>query len=186
MWQYNGRTLRNGRSWTDDSNVTHPYTWGLWSEATKLAYGLVWVEPPPPPEPYDERFYYSAGNSKPLDDVNVVDVDGNVVLDTDGNQMIQQGLKTVHIAKTKATCNSKLTPTDWMIIRNQENNKAVPQEILDYRASVRAACDSIETAINGTTTLEEFMALFDAKYDESNGNRVLVEEAPINKWPKEV
>ena len=71
-----------------------------------------------------------------------------------------------------------------MIIRNQENDKAVPQETLDYRASVRAACDSIETAIKGTTTLEEFMALFDAKYDEENRN--LVEEATINKWPKEV
>jgi len=98
--------------------------------------------------------------------------------------MIQQGLKNIHIARTKATCNSKLTPTDWMIIRNQENDKAVPQETLDYRASVRAACDSIETAIKGTTTLEEFMALFDAKYDEENRN--LVEEAPINKWPKEL
>ena len=100
--------------------------------------------------------------------------------------MIQQGLKTIYVARAKTTCNSKLTPTDWMIIRNQENDKAVPQNILDYRASVRAACDSIETAINGTTTLEEFMALFDAKYENNDGNRVLVEEATINKWPKEV
>ena len=123
-----------------------------------------------------------ANTPKSLEDIQVVDTDGNPVVDIDGTQ-IQQGLKNIHIARTKATCNSKLTPTDWMIIRNQENDKAVPQETLDYRASVRAACDSIETAIKGTTTLEEFMVLFDAKYDE---NRNLVEEAPINKWPKEV
>ena len=174
MWQYNGITIRAGRSWTDNNGVMHPSVWTRWSDDYKRAMGLTWQEPVVP-EPYDERFYYSANNPKSLEDIQVVD--------TDGNQMIQQGLKNIHIARTKAICNSKLTPTDWMIIRNQENDKAVPQEILDYRASVRAACDSIETAINGTTTLEEFMALFDAKYDE---NRNLVEEAPINKWPKEV
>ena len=185
MWQYNGITIRAGRSWTDDNGVMHPSVWSRWSDEHKAAMGLVWVDDPLV-EQYEKRFYWSANNPKSLEDIQVVDTDGNPVLDIDGNQMIQQGLKSIHIASTKSTCNSKLTPTDWMIIRNQENDKAVPQETLDYRASVRAACDSIETAIKGTTTLEEFMALFEAKYDESNGNRVLVEEAPINKWPKEV
>ena len=186
MWQYNGITVRVGRSWTDNNGVMHPSVWTRWSDEFKKEMGLTWQEPTVP-EPYDERFYYSANNPRNLEDIQVVDEDGNAVLDTDGNQMIQQGLKNIHIARTKATCNSKLTPTDWMIIRNQENDKAVPQETLDYRASVRAACDSIETAIKGTTTLVEFMALFDAKYENNDdGNRVLVEEAPINKWPKEV
>lgn len=183
MWQYNGITVRVGRSWTDDNGVMHPSVWTRWTDEFKKEMGLTWQEPPPAPEPYDERFYWSANNPKSLEDIQVVDTDGNPVVDIDGNQQIQQGLKTIHIARAKSTCSSLLTPTDWMIIRNQENNKAAPQETLDYRASVRAACDSIETAIKGCTTLEEFMALFDAKYDE---NRNLVEEAPINKWPKEV
>ena len=181
MWQYNGVTILAGRSWTDDNGVMHPSVWTRWTDEFKRDMGLTWQEQVVP-ESYDNRFYWSANNARNLEDVKVVDEEGNAVLDVEGNPQIQQGLKTKHIAKAKAACSSKLTPTDWVIIRNQENNKAVPQETLDYRASVRAACNSIETAIKGTTTLEEFKALFDAKYDEENRN--LVGRAIINRWPE--
>ena len=78
---------------------------------------MVWVEPPAPPDPYDERFYWSANNPKSLDDVNVTDEDGNPVLDMDGNQQVQQGLKSQWIEKTKATAGSLLKDTDWYVVR---------------------------------------------------------------------
>ena len=56
----------------------------------------------------------------------------------------------------------------------------MPQEIADYRQAVRAASDTIETAINTCTTLEEFMALYVTPVDEElmqTGN------APINDFP---
>jgi hypothetical protein len=179
MWQYNSKTISVGRSWTDDSGVTHPSVWNRWTPEFKASIGLVWIDDPVV-EQYDERFYWSANNPKSLDDVNVVDVDGNPVLDEDGNQMIQTGLKNLWIAKTKEQANSLLKPTDWYAVRQVETSQAIPQSVIDYRASVRAACNSIESAITGCTTLDEFIALFTTPTDEA-GN--VTGNAIINQWP---
>jgi hypothetical protein len=180
MWQYNGTTIRVGRSWTDDNGVTHPSVWNRWTPEFKTSIGLVWVEPPAPPDPYDERFYWSANNPKSLDDVNVTDEDGNPVLDMDGNQQVQQGLKSQWIERTKTTAGGLLSATDWYVVRKAETSTAVPQAVLDYRASVRTASNSIESAINGCTTLQEFMALFTVPTD-AEGNPT--GKSVINGWP---
>ena len=180
MWTYNGTTIRVGRSWTDNNGITHPSVWNRWTPEFKTSIGMVWVEPPAPPDPYDERFYWSANNPKSLDDVNVTDEDGNPVLDMDGNQQVQQGLKSQWIEKTKATAGSLLSATDWYVVRLAETSTAVPQAVLDYRASVRAASNSIESAINGCTTLEEFMALFTVPTDAEGRP---TGKSVINGWP---
>ena len=179
MWTYNGTTIRVGRSWTDDNGITHPSVWNRWTPEFKTSMGMVWVNDPVV-ESYDDRFYWSANNPKSLDDVNVTDEDGNPVLDMDGNQQIQQGLKSQWIEKTKATAGSLLSATDWYVVRKAETSTAVPQAVLDYRASVRAASNSIESAINGCTTLEEFIALHTTPTDEE-GNPT--GKAPIHAWP---
>lgn len=179
MWQYNSKTISVGRSWTDDSGVTHPAVWNRWTPEFKTSIGLVWVDDPVV-ESYDDRFYWSANNPKSLDDVNVVDVDGNPVLDENGNQQIQQGLKSQWVARTKQTANSLLRDTDWYVVRQAETSTAMPQAVTDYRASVRAASNSIESAINGCTTLQEFMALFTVPTD-AEGNPT--GKSVINGWP---
>ena len=179
MWQYNNRTISVGRSWTDNNGVTHPSVWNRWTPEFKTAIGLVWVDDPVV-EPYDNRFYWSANNPRSLEDIQVVDVEGNPVLDEKGNQMIQTGLKNQWIAKTKEQANSLLKPTDWYAVRQVETSTAMPQAVTDYRASVRAASNSIESAINGCTTLQEFMALFTVPTDaegDPTGKSV------INGWP---
>ena len=60
-------------------------------------------------------------------------------------------LKETKIASLKSVYKSKLTETDWYIIRTQEG-VAAPQEILDTRATLRTECDTHETAINALTT----------------------------------
>jgi hypothetical protein len=140
---------------------------------------MVWVNDPVA-ESYDDRFYWSANNPKSLDDVNVTDENGNPVLDEDGNQQVQVGLKNQWIAKTKEQANSLLKDTDWYAVRQVETSQAIPQSVLDYRASVRAASNSIESAINGCTTLEEFIALHTTPTDEE-GNPT--GKAPIQAWP---
>jgi hypothetical protein len=60
MWTYNGKRIREGRAWTDDNGVQHPANWAIWSEAEKVAHGLVWVTPQPKP---DERFYWFSQNA---------------------------------------------------------------------------------------------------------------------------
>jgi hypothetical protein len=179
MWQYNGTTIRVGRSWTDDNGITHPSVWNRWTPEFKTSLGMVWVNDPVV-ESYDDRFYWSANNPKSLDDINVTDEDGNPVLDEDGNQQIQVGLKNQWIAKTKQQSNNLLKDTDWYAVRQVETSQAIPQSVLDYRASVRAASNSIETAINGCTTLEEFIALFTAPTD-ADGN--VTGNSIINQWP---
>ena len=180
MWQYNGITVRVGRSWTDDNGVMHPSVWTRWSDEFKKEMGLTWQEPVVP-EPYDERFYYSANNPKNLEDIQVVDTDGNPVLDIDGNQMITSGLKNTWIARTKNHAYGMLKSTDWYAIRQVETSQAIPENLLNYRASVRSSCDSICSAITGCTTLEEFIALFTVPTDADgrpNG------KAPIDNFPE--
>lgn len=179
MWQYNGTTIRVGRSWTDSNGITHPSVWNRWTPEFKTSIGMVWVNDPVV-ESYDDRFYWSANNPKSLDDINVTDENGNPVLDEDGNQQVQVGLKNQWIAKTKEQSNNLLKDTDWYAVRQVETSQAIPQSVLDYRASVRAASNSIETAINGCTTLEEFIALFTAPTD-ADGN--VTGNAIINQWP---
>ena len=179
MWQYNNRTISVGRSWIDDSGVTHPSVWSRWTPEFKASIGLVWVDDPVV-EPYDERFYWSANNPKSLEDIPQVDVDGNPVLNEDGEQVIQTGLKNQWIERTKTTAYDKLKSTDWYAVRQVETSQAIPETVSHYRASVRSSCDSICSAITGCTTLDEFIALFTAPTDVE-GNPI--GNAIINEWP---
>ena len=158
MWTYQGKAMKPGRGWTDVEGTKYPAQWyGRTPDAEKVAAG--WVEVADP-APFDSRFYWSAGNAKDVAD-----------------------LKTNAIAQTKVTAGSLLAPTDWYIVREQETGEATPTDVLNYRASVRTASGTIETAITGATTHAEFMALYDAPVDANNeptGN------APINDWPEEL
>ena len=60
-------------------------------------------------------------------------------------------LKEAKIASLKLVYKSKLSETDWYIIRAQEG-VAAPQEILDARATLRTECSTHEAAINALTT----------------------------------
>ena len=177
-WQYNGRTIRVGRSWTDDNNVKHPTNWNVWSDDYKAEMGLVWVDEP---ESFDNRFYWSAGNPKSLTDVDAVDEDGNPILDENGVQIVTKGLKSQAIEQTKVTAGSLLAPTDWMVIKAAEvADYSVPADVLTYRAAVRTASNDIESAITACTTHDAFMALYNVPVDDDGmptGN------APINDWP---
>ena len=180
-WKYNNRIIRAGRAWTDDNGITHPTTWMRWSDAEKTAVGLVWEDDP---APFDNRFYWSADVPKALDDVNETDEDGNPLLDADGNQVVTLGLKSQYKAQTKVTAGGLLSPTDWYIIRYQEDNTAtVPANIATYRAAVRTASGTIEAAIDSAADLDAFIALFDVPVDSEG---VPTGNAPINDWPDEV
>ena len=166
MYTYNERIIRAGRGWTDANGVKHPSNWMRWDDTTKTAMGLVWVDDP---APFDNRFYWSAGNPKAIDDVT--EEDGSVT----------KGLKSVAIEQTKVTAGSLLAPTDWYIVREQETGEVTPTDVLNYRASVRTASGAIEAAIAGVTTHGAFMALYDAPVD-AEGN--VTGNAPINDWPE--
>ena len=172
MYTYNERIIRAGRGWTDSNGVKHPTNWMQWDDATKTAMGLVWADDP---APFDSRFYWSAGNPKALDDVTET---------VDGEEITTAGLKTNAIAQVKVTASSLLAPTDWMVVKAAEvSSYTVPSATLTYRAAVRTASNTIETAINGAADHAAFMALYDTPVD-SDG--VPTGNAPINDWPAEI
>jgi hypothetical protein len=180
-YKYNGKIIRAGRSWQDDNNITHPATWMRWSDEYKVTMGLVWEDDS---APFDSRFYWAADLPKALDDVNEVDEYGNPLLDTDGNQVVTLGLKSVYKAQTKTTAASLLAPSDWQVIKATEvADYSVPSAVTQYRSDVRTASNTIEAAIDAASDIDAFVALWDVPVD-ADGNPT--GNAPINDWPDEV
>ena len=175
-YKYSGRIIRAGKAWTDSDGIQHPSSWMIWDAATKAAKGLVWEDDP---ASFDGRFYWSAGVAKSLDDVNEVDENGEPLMQ-DGEQVVTLGLKSQAIATVKAQAGGLLAPTDWMVVRSAENGTDIPANVLAYRAAVRLASETIETAITAVTTLDAFIALYDVPVD-ADGNPT--GNAPINDWP---
>jgi len=177
-YKYNGKVIRAGRAWADDNGTQHPANWMRMSDERKAEIGLVY-EADPVVASFDNRFYWSAGVERALDDVNEVDEDGNPLMQ-DGEQVVTKGLKSNAIAQVKVTAAGLLATTDWMVVRSAENGTDIPADTLAYRAAVRKASNDIEAAISGATTHAAFMALYDAPVD-ADGNPT--GNAPINDWP---
>jgi hypothetical protein len=72
-------------------------------------------------------------------------------------QVITKGLKSQYIAQFKATANSRLVPTDWMVIRKAERNVAIPTEVADNRAAILAECDRLIAAVTAASDMPAFI-----------------------------
>lgn len=167
MWTYSGLRVREGRVWKDNTGRMYPpQWWGATTNDQKIALGLVWVDDP---VQYDSRFYTGNGTPKALDDTG------------SGDDLVK-GLKSVAIDNVKVVAAGKLAPTDWMVTRNAETGAAIPTAISDYRAAVRTASGTIESAITGAADHDAFMALYVTPVD-ADGNPT--GNAPINDWPEE-
>jgi len=181
-WKYSGRIIRVGKAWVDNNGTQYPAVWSNYSADEKAAIGLTWEDDV---ASYDNRFYWGRDADgelipRSLTDVNAVDEDDKPILDTDGNQLVTKGLKTLAIETAKSQAASQLAPYDWYVIRNAEKSTAIPSNITTYRDAVRTACANIETAIKAVKTHAKFMALYDVPVD-SDGNPT--GNAPINDWP---
>ena len=80
-----------------------------------------------------------------------------------------------HISTT--TANSILSSTDWYVTRKSELGTAIPDSVSKYRASVKTAVETMETAIDKASDLDAFMALF---VGEDGGNPVM------NNFPESI
>ena len=180
VWKKSDGTVVNlGSSWVDANKIRHPSNWGVWTDVEKKAAGLTWTDDP---QPHDERFYSGRDANgklieKSLVDVDAVDSDGNKIKDTEGNQVVYEGLKTKWIRETKEMANGFLKPTDWYVTRKAETDTAIPSSITTYRGKIRTASKTIEDKINACSSLNDFMALFNVPSDGSN--------QPIYDFPKE-
>ena len=74
-------------------DISYPANWlRLTTADEKTAAGIVEVDDP---KVYNDKFYYTDGTPKTLDDVNSTDKDGNLIKNADGSQHITYGLKTI-------------------------------------------------------------------------------------------
>jgi len=70
-----------------------------------------------------------------------------------------KGLKSQWIAQNKASANSQLASTDWMVIRKAERDVAIPSDVVTERAKIIADCTAKEAAITAATTVEALIAV---------------------------
>ena len=182
-WKHNGRTIQIGQAWVSDDNIKYPRQWNNLTDAEKKSAGLVW-EDDPVVETFDNKFYWAKDVERKLADENVVDSDGKAVIDlATGKQMVNLGLKSTWIKRTKDTTNALLSVSDWEITRKAEKGTAIASATSTYRDAVRTACDTIETKINNCSDLAAFKVLFDTPRD-SDGK--VTGKAPMYDFPDEV
>ena len=183
MFKYKTQTLKPNRGWTDDNGITHPRNWHIWSTEEKTAAGVTEVVQETPP---DSRLYtwgYLADgvtiskNAKSLTDVNVVDENGDPVLDENGDQRVQLGLKSVFKNEVKSQQESLLNQTDWAVVRKSEKSTAIPSNIATWRDAIRTKATAMESAIDGAANTAAVAALFLTWDADGNKSGILYD------WP---
>ena len=125
---------------------------------------------------------WGTATPKRLEDEDAKDVDGNNILDDDGNQIINYGLKTEKKRIIKQQASKLLAPTDWYVIKaNEVADYNVPENITTFRADVRSKSNEMETQIDACNNVDELKALYE--YTEQEDGTIT---RPLAEFPKEV
>jgi len=167
----------------------------LWSQSEKEAIGI--YEIVVDKTNYKDPAYYNNTNSsytfadgqvteswgtataKRLNDENAVDENGDPVLDNDGNQVINYGLKTEKKNIIKQQASGLLAPTDWYVVKASEvADYSVPSNITTFRADVRTKSNEMETQIDACTNVDELKALYE--YTEQEDGSIT---RPLAEFP---
>ena len=139
----------------------------------------------------NEQFNYSdthvtrswgTATPKRLEDEDAVDENGDPVLDDDGNQIINYGLKTEKKRIVKQQASGLLAPTDWYVVKATEVAEYnVPENITSFRTEVRAKSNEMETQIDACTTVDELKQLYE--YTEQEDGTIT---RPLPEFPEEI
>jgi len=132
----------------------------------------------------DNQVVRSWGTATPkrLEDENAVDENGDPVLDDDGKQIINYGLKTEKKRIIKDQASGLLAPTDWYVVKATEvADYNVPENITTFRADVRSKSNEMETQIDACNNVDELKQLYEyTKQEDETITR------PLAEFPKEV
>jgi len=188
MWKYNGKTIREGKAWTDANGVQHPANWQIWTREEKEAIGMVEIIPQTPP---DSRFYNWSQNPdgtitstpKPVEDVPAVDENGTPIIDPHTlKQLSSPGLKTTFIQEVKNQQGSLLSQTDWAVIRKTDTNIDVPANIQQWRNEIRLTASIMEDAISQAATVQDLENLMLRHI--TNSDDTITKEGILFDWPE--
>ena len=148
----------------------------LWTEAERNAIGVYTIEIDDTNKK-DEEYYintdityafsdgkvkgtYGTATARSLVDIDATDSEGNKLKDSDGNQIIDEGLKTIKKRLLDNQCKDLLEPSDWMYIKAGEEGTTMDSGWKTWRASVRTKCNSMQTQIDNAADVDALAALF--------------------------
>ncbi len=170
--------MPNGNKGIQIGDIKYPaaiYT--LWSEAERNAIGIYTIEIDNTNKK-DEEWYintnityafsggkvkgtYGSATAKAIADRDAVDDEGNKIKDSDGNQIIIEGLKTIKKKIIDNQCAGLLAPSDWMVVKATETGGTMDSGWKTWRASVRTKCNSMQTQIDNASDVDALAALFE-------------------------
>ena len=130
----------------------------------------------------DNQVTRSWGTATPkrLEDEDAVDEDGNNILDDDGNQVINYGLKTEKKRIIKQQASGLLAPTDWYVVKATEVTEYnVPENITTFRSDVRSKSNEMENQIDACTNVDELKALYEYTRQEDGTQTRPLAEFPV-------
>jgi hypothetical protein len=155
MFLLNGKPLALDVAFRTPDGTQYPNNWlRLASPESREAIGITESADPPT---WDQRFYWG------------YDADGNLI-PKDHTQLVTQWSE-----QTRTTAGTLLSPTDWMIIREADNDTPIPADIKTARQNTRVLCHHKVNTIGITTTTPE-LATYVTSPDYSSWN------APYPSW----
>jgi hypothetical protein len=139
MFIFDGKPLSPDVAFTDPATgVQYPANWlRLSTLEEKEAIGITEQADPPV---WDQRFAW--GYSE----------DGQLIW-KDHTQLVEQW-----VAQTRITAGTLIQPTDWMVIREQDNGTVVPESVKALREDIRLATGQKNAAIEATADTAELAA----------------------------
>ena len=186
--------MPKGNKGVEINGIKHPASiFTLWSESERNAIGVYTVEIDETnlksKEWYNNTnitYAFSGGKVKgtygtaaarSLVDTDATDGEGNKLKDGDGNQIINEGLKTIKKREIDVQCAGLLAPSDWMYIKAGEEGVSMDSGWKTWRASVRTKCNSMQTQIDNAADVDALAALF--TYTTTDG----VTSRPLGEFP---
>ena len=189
-------SMPNGNKGLEINGIKHPASiFTLWTESERNAIGVYTVEIDETNKK-DEEYYintnitysydssankvkgvYGSATAKAMADSDAVDEDGNKLKDENGNQIINEGLKTIKKREIDVQCAGLLAPSDWMYIKAGEEGVSMDSGWKTWRASVRTKCNSMQTQIDNAADVDALAALF--TYTTTDG----VTSRPLGEFP---
>ena len=144
MWYSETHNLiKTPRALTVDG-VQHPANiFRAWSKAELLGIGIA----PARVEVPDSRYYNTGAESYTF-------TDGEWVISYATTEKNVDDLKADLIQKIKAHVGALLAPSDWMVVRQADGGKALPEAWATYRSEVRTHGNSLESGVEAFASLD--------------------------------
>ena len=171
-------SMPQGNKGVEINGVKHPASiFTLWTESERNAIGVYTVEIDNTNKKDDEWYVnteitysfgsgkvtgtYGTATAKAIEDTDAVDNEGNKLKDENGNQIINEGLKTIKKRIIDNECAGLLAPSDWMVIKATETGTTMDSGWKTWRASVRTKCNSMQTQIDNASDVDALAALYE-------------------------